>query len=241
MPFDDLWSSLRSVEQRVCHTYRQHLYILGEQFEALHCLLTVVPNLYQADDAHDLRYIVTTHIAKCLTSFQGALTTVIRTLFSESSNLVRVGLETAWQMLYLVDHPDEREKWLSGGQIKPIEVRKGLPLADERYKLYTQLCNVSHANKEGMDYFVSYMNGYVKSGPHMEPFYVRQGLYHIHLFMGWIIEEIVERFYGSITEEKRKEADLPDILVVYSQRKSYHLEFFQAIKEEIIATAEPRQ
>ncbi|MCL6444918.1 MAG: hypothetical protein K6T83_15930 [Alicyclobacillus sp.] len=191
--FEDLWAGFRKVEQRAIHMFKSDLELVGRQLDALATVFDVIHERFSSDE--DLKIIWLYHIGKTITSFEGAISHTLRGLFSESANDIRVGLETLWQLLYLHDNPSEQTRWSEDKEIKTSDVRKSLSMSDDRWQVYKEFCAVSHPRRKAMEWYYTYMEGYVRFGPTFEPEYVKNYLQNVNRFLGWIQEDLIHRLY----------------------------------------------
>lgn len=226
--FDDLWSEFRKVEQMNLRKYRKEVDAIGNQLNTMALIINAISTKIDLDP--EVKTILNQHIAKTITSFEAGIFLYLRSLSSEACNSVRVGLETAWQMFYLYDIPEERHKWFNDEKITTDKPRKHLPYSDERWTIYKHYCELSHPRITSMKLFVSEIEGHVKIGPSHNDFYVGHGLYYINLFIGWICEDVLSRIFSEIKIENNELVNVPDFLPSFVLDKKNSLQFFSALR-----------
>jgi hypothetical protein len=224
--FNELWSSFRKVEQRSLHRFKNELNIIGQQIYTTSLVFEEV-DIHFSDNIN-YQKAWKCHIAKIITSFDGALSTGLRGLFSESANMLRVAIETAWQLIYINKNPSGLEIWLQDKEIKVSTVRMGLNYSDERWEIYKEFCNVSHPRLKGFEKFYTYIEGYVKYGAEFEPTYIEELLYYTHMFLGWIHEDIINQLYPDLFGTRMQNEEIyPKLIQMYLKTREEGNAYFK--------------
>jgi hypothetical protein len=230
-PFDEMWAGFRRVEQRSIHRFKNELKVIGQQ-------LYTTTIIFDEVDVHfignvNYQKVWMNHIAKIITSIEGVLSTGLRGLYSESANLLRVAIETAWQLIYINKNPKGLELWLQDKEIKVSAVRTSLSNSNERWEMYKEFCNVSHPRLKGFEKYYAYNEGYVRYGAVFEPTYTEEILFYTHMFLGWIHEDIINELYPDFFGTKIDNIEIyPQLIQMYLKTREEGKSYFKGERNE---------
>lgn len=149
--------------------------------------------------ADEMQEVCACHVAKTWQAFFSGYQLLTRGLVSESLNLQRLGLETAWQNTYLHLHREKVPEWAKGKKFQAAEVRKALNGSDSRYLVYDKLSELSHPRYGSFDAFRSHFendDGDSMTRIHLPAQYDQERLRHLLVrfvyYLNWPILEFAD-------------------------------------------------